>query len=218
MHRSAGPLRSRKQLLLMVAGEQCAGLLMTAYLKSLGMTEAVLSLFRGVGAASGVAATFTYPVLHRKLGEVLGYHTAMFFGFCWASHLAWQRCSATLCCTGCLVFRSPCHNCMRCAQMHNPAPLPRSLQGQYMLVEQLRAGRSWTQLLLNGHLNFAGGLRAGTLGIWAQAGCLWLSIAPSLAAKLGGNLPAPLVSCCIRAPVAKSDCNASELAHDNTHL
>lgn len=82
------------------------GLLMTAYLKSLGMTEAVLSLFRGVGAASGVAATITYPVLHRRLG----------------------------------------------------------------------------------------GERAGTLGIWAQAGCLWVSIAPSLATKTGAALPAPLVS------------------------
>jgi Ferroportin1 (FPN1) len=44
------------------------GLLMTAYLKSLGMSEAVLSLFRGLGAVAGVAATFTYPLLHSKLG------------------------------------------------------------------------------------------------------------------------------------------------------
>ncbi len=41
---------------------------MTAYLKSLGMTEAVLSVFRGFGAISGVAATFAYPLLHRRLG------------------------------------------------------------------------------------------------------------------------------------------------------
>lgn len=41
---------------------------MTAYLKSLGMTEALLSVFRGFGAVSGVAATFTYPILHRQLG------------------------------------------------------------------------------------------------------------------------------------------------------
>ena len=44
---------------------------MTAYLKSLGMTEAVLSLFRGVGAFSGVAATFTYPLLHAALGACI---------------------------------------------------------------------------------------------------------------------------------------------------
>lgn len=43
---------------------------MTAYLKSLGMSEAVLSLFRGLGAVTGVAATFTYPLLHSKLGAL----------------------------------------------------------------------------------------------------------------------------------------------------
>lgn len=46
---------------------------MTAYLKSLGMSEAVLSLFRGLGAVAGVAATFTYPLLHRKLGAPCNY-------------------------------------------------------------------------------------------------------------------------------------------------
>lgn len=44
---------------------------MTAFLKAGGMTEVVLSLFRGLGAASGVAATFTFPVLHRSLGQQL---------------------------------------------------------------------------------------------------------------------------------------------------
>jgi Ferroportin1 (FPN1) len=41
---------------------------MTAYLKWLGMSEAVLSLFRGLGAVAGVAATFSYPLLHNKTG------------------------------------------------------------------------------------------------------------------------------------------------------
>ncbi len=44
---------------------------MTAFLKAGDMTEVVLSLFRGLGAASGVAATFTFPVLHRSLGQQL---------------------------------------------------------------------------------------------------------------------------------------------------
>ena len=42
---------------------------MTAYLKSLGMTEAVLSVYRGVGAAAGVAATFTFPSLAGRIGD-----------------------------------------------------------------------------------------------------------------------------------------------------
>ena len=43
---------------------------MTAYLKAYGMTEAVLSLFRGAGAAAGVAATLTFPMLHGRLGQL----------------------------------------------------------------------------------------------------------------------------------------------------
>ena len=39
----------------------------------------------------------------------------------------------------------------------------------------------------------AGDLRAGVLGIWGQAACLWFAIGPSFAAKLGANLPATLV-------------------------
>lgn len=43
---------------------------MTAFLKAEGMSEVVLSLFRGLGAASGVAATFSFPALQRHLGAV----------------------------------------------------------------------------------------------------------------------------------------------------
>ena len=46
------------------------GLLMTAYLKWHGMEEATLSLARGLGAASGIAATFAFPVLHSRTGGV----------------------------------------------------------------------------------------------------------------------------------------------------
>lgn len=44
------------------------GLLMTAYLRWLGVAEAELSLWRGAGALAGVAATFAYPRLHRAAG------------------------------------------------------------------------------------------------------------------------------------------------------
>lgn len=44
------------------------GLLMTAYLRWLGVAEAELSLWRGAGAVAGVAATFAYPRLHRAAG------------------------------------------------------------------------------------------------------------------------------------------------------
>ena len=47
------------------------GLLMTAYLKWHGMSEATLSLARGLGAASGIAATFVFPVLHSRTGKAL---------------------------------------------------------------------------------------------------------------------------------------------------
>lgn len=46
-----------------------SGLQMTAFLKSEGMTEAVLSVFRGIGAAAGVAATFTFPLMASSIGE-----------------------------------------------------------------------------------------------------------------------------------------------------
>lgn len=45
------------------------GLQMTAFLKAEGMTEAVLSVFRGVGAAAGVAATFSFPLMASSIGE-----------------------------------------------------------------------------------------------------------------------------------------------------
>ena len=45
------------------------GLLMTAYLNWHGMDEATLSVARGFGAASGIAATFAFPALHTRAGE-----------------------------------------------------------------------------------------------------------------------------------------------------
>ena len=45
------------------------GLLMTAYLNAEGMTEAELSVYRGAGAVSGVAATFAFPCLQKRAGE-----------------------------------------------------------------------------------------------------------------------------------------------------
>jgi Ferroportin1 (FPN1) len=46
----------------------CAGALMTAYLKWKGMTEATLSVFRGLGALSGLSSTFVFPLAHAKIG------------------------------------------------------------------------------------------------------------------------------------------------------
>lgn len=45
------------------------GLLMTAYLKWQGMTEAVLSVYRGAGAVSGLLATVAFPTFHRVAGN-----------------------------------------------------------------------------------------------------------------------------------------------------
>ena len=45
------------------------GLLMTAYLKWQGMSEAELSLYRGAGAVSGLLATIVFPMLNRRLGQ-----------------------------------------------------------------------------------------------------------------------------------------------------
>lgn len=45
------------------------GLLMTAYLKWLGLTEAVLALWRGVAAFAGIAATAVFPAFQRSKGE-----------------------------------------------------------------------------------------------------------------------------------------------------
>jgi len=44
------------------------GLLMTSYLKWRGISEAELSVFRGVGAVVSVAATVTFPPLNRRAG------------------------------------------------------------------------------------------------------------------------------------------------------
>lgn len=47
------------------------GLLMTAYLNWKGMSEAELSLYRGLGALAGVSATFAFPTLQAKVGRRL---------------------------------------------------------------------------------------------------------------------------------------------------
>jgi len=47
------------------------GLMMTAYLKWQGMTEAELSLYRGAGAISGLLSTVIFPSLLSKTGAVL---------------------------------------------------------------------------------------------------------------------------------------------------
>ncbi|GMH45689.1 hypothetical protein BSKO_13652 [Bryopsis sp. KO-2023] len=44
------------------------GLLMTSYLKSLGMSEATLSLYRGVGAVTGVLGAKAFPFFQKTLG------------------------------------------------------------------------------------------------------------------------------------------------------
>merc|ERR1712130_786537 len=44
------------------------GLLMTAYLNWKGMSEAELSLYRGLGALAGVSATFAFPTPQAKVG------------------------------------------------------------------------------------------------------------------------------------------------------
>ncbi|KAK9813728.1 hypothetical protein WJX73_005513 [Symbiochloris irregularis] len=44
------------------------GSLMTAYLNWRGMSEAKLSIFRGLGAVTGVASTFSFPWLHSRIG------------------------------------------------------------------------------------------------------------------------------------------------------
>ena len=46
------------------------GLLMTAYLKWQGMTEAVLSLYRGAGAVSGLLGTVVFPPIHKVSGNM----------------------------------------------------------------------------------------------------------------------------------------------------
>jgi iron-regulated transporter 1 len=46
------------------------GTLMTAYLKWSGLKEAELSIYRGFGALSGIAATLVFPALHKKWGLV----------------------------------------------------------------------------------------------------------------------------------------------------
>jgi iron-regulated transporter 1 len=47
------------------------GTLMTAYLKYSGLKEAELSIYRGFGALSGIAATLVFPTLHKKYGLII---------------------------------------------------------------------------------------------------------------------------------------------------
>ncbi|KAK9817604.1 hypothetical protein WJX74_011025 [Apatococcus lobatus] len=44
------------------------GLLMTAYIKDQGLTEAELAVERGLGALTGILATFTFPPMSSRLG------------------------------------------------------------------------------------------------------------------------------------------------------
>ena len=46
------------------------GFLMSSYLKWSGLTEAEVSVYRGVGAITGLIATFLYPWLRRMLDEL----------------------------------------------------------------------------------------------------------------------------------------------------
>ena len=45
------------------------GLLMTAYIKALGLAEAELAVDRGFGAMTGIIATFSFPLMRSRLGE-----------------------------------------------------------------------------------------------------------------------------------------------------
>ena len=45
------------------------GLLSTAYLNWRGLSEAELSVYRGLGALAGILATFAFPHLHSSLGR-----------------------------------------------------------------------------------------------------------------------------------------------------
>ena len=47
------------------------GLLMTAYLKAQGLAEAELAIERGIGALTGILATFTFPPMSSRLGNSL---------------------------------------------------------------------------------------------------------------------------------------------------
>ena len=49
------------------------GFLMTAFLRWCGMSEAELSLYRGLGALAGLAATALFPPLRARIGRCAGY-------------------------------------------------------------------------------------------------------------------------------------------------
>ena len=46
------------------------GLLMTAYIKAQGLTEAELAVDRGFGAVTGILATFSFPLMRSGLGKI----------------------------------------------------------------------------------------------------------------------------------------------------
>jgi hypothetical protein len=52
-------------------GLHAQGLLMTSYLKWRGLSETLLSLYRGGGALAGIASTLVFPALQRRLGAGL---------------------------------------------------------------------------------------------------------------------------------------------------
>jgi len=81
------------------------GLMMTAYLKWQGMTEAELSLYRGAGAISGLMSTVIFPSLLSKTGAVL-YCAALELIFLSKSWLVfYSSCSVSKCHgSTCVVF------------------------------------------------------------------------------------------------------------------
>lgn len=42
---------------------------MTSYLKYCGLTEAEVSVYRGIGSITGLLATLVYPALRKRMGE-----------------------------------------------------------------------------------------------------------------------------------------------------
>jgi Ferroportin1 (FPN1) len=149
---------------------------MTAYLKSLGMTEAVLSLFRGVGAVAGVAATFTYPLLHRRIGALVT-----------LGHDSKRKTAAGHEGRACSIPMQHVRGGIS-ALADRASHRSRAFLRQTSHVCRCKLGLQWSACT-----PATGGLRAGLLGVWGQAACLWIAIAPSLAPKLGVSLPASLV-------------------------
>lgn len=68
IHQPAAPAALSLALLYLTV--MSFGTLMTAYLKWSGIKEAELSIYRGVGALSGIAATLVFPTLQKKWGLI----------------------------------------------------------------------------------------------------------------------------------------------------